>query len=376
MHKFSVLLLVFALVGLLLVMPVSWVSAVDYGVLLTKVASSDNATLGDNITYTYTITNNTADNLTGLKLVDDKIGQIEIPVKLPAGGSITATRSYVVSPNDYSGNATKLVNIATFTSAENITATVTRSVALNLYQAALQVTKEADKSVAALGDVITYTYNVSNTGAVEIKDISLTDDPLGNIALLSDNVTVTRLDPGESIIAKATYTVVFDDLRAGSIKNTATVTGTDPNGKAITANSGKVEVSTNVFISLMTKAGILKASGVPGKGIDKAPGLQKPFNPNSQASEHAGKKDIKRNVQTDNSSEMNSVGEQEQEHEQEQEMNSSGEQNQEQEQEQEIDGCGEQEQEQEMNSNNRQDGKQEMNKNKEKGKGNGHGNNK
>jgi hypothetical protein len=33
----------------------------------------------------------------------------------------------------------------------------------------------------------------------------------------------------------------------------------------------------------MTKAQILKARGVPGKGINTAPGLQKPFNPNSKA---------------------------------------------------------------------------------------------
>ena len=31
-----------------------------------------------------------------------------------------------------------------------------------------------------------------------------------------------------------------------------------------------------------TKADILIGSGVPGKGLDKAPGLQKPFNPNSK----------------------------------------------------------------------------------------------
>lgn len=39
-----------------------------------------------------------------------------------------------------------------------------------------------------------------------------------------------------------------------------------------------------------TKADILKDSGVPGKGLENAPGLQKPFNPKSQAEEHAGKK--------------------------------------------------------------------------------------
>jgi len=41
------------------------------------------------------------------------------------------------------------------------------------------------------------------------------------------------------------------------------------------------------------KADILKGSGVTGKGIDKAPGLQKEFNEKSKATENAGKKKIK-----------------------------------------------------------------------------------
>ena len=40
-------------------------------------------------------------------------------------------------------------------------------------------------------------------------------------------------------------------------------------------------------LALPTKADIL--SGVPGKGLDTAPGLQKPFNLGSQAGDHAGK---------------------------------------------------------------------------------------
>lgn len=52
------------------------------------------------------------------------------------------------------------------------------------------------------------------------------------------------------------------------------------------------DASTFQTISLpgMTKAEILMCSGVPGKGLGSAPGLQKPFNPNSKAAEHAGKK--------------------------------------------------------------------------------------
>jgi hypothetical protein len=40
------------------------------------------------------------------------------------------------------------------------------------------------------------------------------------------------------------------------------------------------------------KADVLKAKGVPGKGIDKAPGLQKPFNPNSKAEQNVGKNQV------------------------------------------------------------------------------------
>ena len=43
-------------------------------------------------------------------------------------------------------------------------------------------------------------------------------------------------------------------------------------------------------VPIPTKADILKDSGVPGKGLENAPGLQKEFNPNSAASEHAGKR--------------------------------------------------------------------------------------
>lgn len=44
------------------------------------------------------------------------------------------------------------------------------------------------------------------------------------------------------------------------------------------------------FDIILSKGEILIDSGVEGKGLTDAPGQQKPFNPNSQAAEHAGKK--------------------------------------------------------------------------------------
>lgn len=52
------------------------------------------------------------------------------------------------------------------------------------------------------------------------------------------------------------------------------------------ANTDNVTQTDNIT---QTKAEILELRGVPGKGIETAPGLQKPFNTKSQAAEHAGK---------------------------------------------------------------------------------------
>jgi hypothetical protein len=307
MNKYSGLLLILALVVLLLGVPVSRVSA-DGAVTLTKVASTDNATLGDNITYTYTIINNSTDNLTGLQLADDKIGTIDIDAELPAGGTITATHTYTVLPGDYADNASALVNIATLTGSENISITATESVALDSYNASLQVYIETKSDAVSLGDIITYTYKVVNSGLVELSDIVLKDDKLVDISLLSENVTVTSLAPGATATGTASYKVVFADLLSGAVKNTATVTGIDPAGNPVSASSGVVTVSTNIIRSLLNKAQTLRSSGVPGKGIDTAPGLQKPFNPNSQAGEHAGKKDGNGNMNMEQNQEMNSSG--------------------------------------------------------------------
>ncbi|MBA7483698.1 hypothetical protein ES708_27022 [subsurface metagenome] len=59
-------------------------------------------------------------------------------------------------------------------------------------------------------------------------------------------------------------------------------------GDAVSANVDYDPWLTALWVP--TKADILKDNGVPGKGLDKAPGLQKPFNPNSQAGNNAGKK--------------------------------------------------------------------------------------
>jgi len=260
---------------------------------LTKTADPTSASTGENITYTYTITNTGNVTLSNITLADDKIPEVSLPsdnITLAPGGNITATATYTVSEGDLEQGS--IVNNATATGTDpdgnTVTANDTATVELTSPPPdevlAIEVTKSADKTTASAGDNITYTYIVTNTGNVTADNVTLEDDKLGE---LMSGVTIA---PGESVTTTATYEVKTSDFwKFKPITNIATVTATGPDGEPISATSEQVSVAPNRIG--MFKALILWLSGVPGKGIEEAPGLQKPFNPKSQAAEHAGKKD-------------------------------------------------------------------------------------
>ncbi|MGA7677387.1 MAG: hypothetical protein WCA51_03325, partial [Dehalococcoidia bacterium] len=277
----------------------------------------------ETITYTYTIVNTDNVTVNNITLEDDKLGPIDLgeQTSLDAGATITATATYTVAETDLPG---PLVNTATVSGTDLDGNPITDDVSLSVpltssASASLQLTKTADKTSASFGDNITYTYTITNTGNATVSNVTLVDDKLGKISLGgSDNITLAccrpnhslpwqkyhlylhhhqhgggsdniTLAPGDTVTATATHTVSFFDLPRGStIVNKATVKGTDPTGKRVTA-SATATVSINK--TFPWKRDILKQSGVPDKGIDKAPGLQKPFNPKSQAAEHVCKKD-------------------------------------------------------------------------------------
>ncbi|MFD2553611.1 hypothetical protein ACFSQW_04360, partial [Sphingobacterium tabacisoli] len=83
-----------------------------------------------------------------------------------------------------------------------------------------------------VGDKITYTFVVTNTGNVTIKDLKLTDAKLGLKGSGSFKPSTT-IDPGKTATATADYELVQEDLDRGYIENTATATGTDPKGKPV-----------------------------------------------------------------------------------------------------------------------------------------------
>ncbi|NOR28342.1 MAG: T9SS type B sorting domain-containing protein, partial [Lutibacter sp.] len=74
-----------------------------------------------------------------------------------------------------------------------------------------------------VGDVITYTFTVTNTGNITITNISITDPLIYEIPIAIGG----SLAPNENVVVTANYTITQEDLDAGSVTNSAIVSGVD-----------------------------------------------------------------------------------------------------------------------------------------------------
>jgi len=81
----------------------------------------------------------------------------------------------------------------------------------------------AGSTPPAVGNVVTYTFRIENTGKTPLIDVSLTDD-LSGLQGLSTTL-IDELAPGEHEERTATYVLTQDDLDNGSVANTASTSG-------------------------------------------------------------------------------------------------------------------------------------------------------
>ena len=152
---------------------------------------------------------------------------------LDPGESITCTATYTITQADL--NSGSVTNVATAhaggTDSNQDTETVTaaQTPALTLVKTATPQTYDS------VGDVISYSFLVTNSGNVSLAGpVTITDDKTTNetcpAVTTVGNLNGT-LDPGESITCTASYTITQADLNSGSVTNVATAHagGTDSN---------------------------------------------------------------------------------------------------------------------------------------------------
>ena len=97
---------------------------------------------------------------------------------------------------------------------------------------ALTVAKTADRTeITAAGEVITYSFRVTNTGNVTIADVTVDEvsfSGTGAAPVATCPAAAASLEPGAQVTCTAAYEVTRADIDAGGVTNTSTVTGDPP----------------------------------------------------------------------------------------------------------------------------------------------------
>jgi len=217
---------------------------------LDKVAVDTSYTaVGDVIAYEYTVENTGNVLIAALTVSDDLISSVTCPVSsvgngdanLDPGEIIVCTASYTVTQTDIDTGSVTNNASATGTPPGGTLTDPTDSETVNADQLPeLTMVKTAlDTTFAAVGDTIDYEYAVENTGNVYVSNIAVSDDKISSVtcdvpAIGNGDV---NLDPGETVICRATYTVTQDDLDAGDVVNNAEATGTPVGGTLLPAEA-------------------------------------------------------------------------------------------------------------------------------------------
>jgi uncharacterized repeat protein (TIGR01451 family) len=213
--------------------------------------------VGDVITYSFTVTNTGNVTLSNVSVSDPLVGLSAItpaPVTLAPGASQVFTATYTITQADL--DAGKVDNTATATGTppegDPVTDTDSESITANQRPAIDMVKAAAPQTYSAVGDLITYSFTVTNTGNVTLTNVSVSDPLAGLSAITPAPVT---LAPGASQVFTATYTITQDDLDAGKVDNTATATGTPPAGDPVTdTDSESITADQNPAIDIVKAA--------------------------------------------------------------------------------------------------------------------------
>ncbi|MBF4514703.1 hypothetical protein ITJ66_19620, partial [Plantibacter sp. VKM Ac-2885] len=195
--------------------------------------------MGDTITYSFLFTNTGNVTMTGITVKEGsftgtgELGEITYPTRtLAPGEQTTATAPYVLTQADV--DAGKVTNTATGegtppTGPPTETPPTETTVTVDP-NPSLTTVKSADPAQAGkVGDTITYSFVITNTGNVTLTDVTVQEGSFTGTGELGEITYPTRtLAPGEQTTATAPYVLTQADVDAGKVTNTATSTGTPP----------------------------------------------------------------------------------------------------------------------------------------------------
>ncbi|WP_159085967.1 gliding motility-associated C-terminal domain-containing protein [Flavobacterium faecale] len=217
--------------------------------------------VGDTVTYTFVLKNTGNVTLTNVTVTDDNATVTGGPIAIldvNATDSTTFTATHILTQADI--NAGIVFNLATATGKDPkdkpVTATSTDptpcttctpdptcptctitevpqnpSISITKDGTYVDVNKDGKSNV---GDTVTYTFVVTNTGNVTLTNVTVTDD---NATVTGGPIAILDVNTTDSTTFTATHILTQADINAGIVYNLATATGKDPKDKPVTATS-------------------------------------------------------------------------------------------------------------------------------------------
>lgn len=208
---------------------------------ITKTADKETAFPGEKVVYTFVVKNTGGAAIDPTMINDDILGEIGDPGVLEPGESETFTKEYTVDEDAQEGD--EIVNVATvcapvpgstepeLSDTDCVTTCPEESLTtlcdqddhtLVIVVPSIDIEKTADKTSASVGETVVYTFVVTNTSDVTLKNITVTDNVLGDLG------KIDSIEPGKSFTKTVNYVVPATAATAGTIRNVATACFADP----------------------------------------------------------------------------------------------------------------------------------------------------
>ncbi|GAA2465755.1 hypothetical protein GCM10009857_34540 [Agromyces soli] len=166
---------------------------------------------------------------------------------LAPGAEMTCHADYTLSQDDVDAGVVTNTATARGNSPTNEETSSSPANAIVTIEAApsLTLVKSADRTELRVGEEITYTFVIENTGNVTLTGVTVNDTGFtgsGSLSEISCPDEASALKPGAQIDCSASYTVTQADVDRGTIDNTATATGTPPSGREVTTPPSEVRI--------------------------------------------------------------------------------------------------------------------------------------
>ena len=238
-------------------------------VIKSQASVSGTGGLGDTISFDIVVTNTGDVTLTDIVVTDDNAtitGGSPI-ASLAPGASATVTAEHVITQDDIDAGFVENTAIATGEDPSGNEVTDTSDAGTDVdgnpienpedvetpdgngdtngdptddptvtdidQASSISVIKSQTSVAGGIGDTISYSIWVTNTGNTTITNIEITD---ANATITGGN-PIASLAPGNTVLVTAEHVITQDDINAGFVENTAIATGEDPSGNEVSDTS-------------------------------------------------------------------------------------------------------------------------------------------